>query len=131
MYVPADTGPVYEGLGCTWRFLVTSEQAGGSYTTMEIGVPPGVGPGLHVHDREEEQFYVLEGELTYRVGEETIRASVGDFIHIPRHTPHGFTCGETPARVLTTFGPGTGIDDDFKSVSAVSAADGPVHPASG
>jgi quercetin dioxygenase-like cupin family protein len=120
--MPADTGPTYAALGCTWRFLVTSEEATGSYTTMEIGVPPGVGPSLHVHEREEEQFYVLEGALTYQVGDDTIQASQGDFIHIPRGMPHGFTCGDEHARVLATFGPGTGIEQHFKDVGEIITA---------
>ena len=127
MHVPADTGPLYEALGCTWRFLVSSDQAGGSYTTMEIGVPPSVGPDLHLHEIEDEQFYVIDGELDYQVGESSFRASSGDFIHIPRRTLHGFTnVGSTPAKLLATFGPGTGLEEHFRAAGQQIAASGPV-----
>ena len=67
MHVAAGTGPAYWTAGCMFRFLVSSEEAGGSYTTMEITVPPGEGANPHFHPNEEEQFYVLCGELTYEV----------------------------------------------------------------
>ena len=86
VYVPARTTQGYWFAGGLFNFLVSGEESGGSYTTMEVLVLPGTGPGLHVHDNEEEQFYVLEGELTYWVGNQTIHMSAGDFLHIPRDT---------------------------------------------
>ncbi|MEX0801570.1 MAG: cupin domain-containing protein [Dehalococcoidia bacterium] len=97
-----------------FRFLVTSEQASGSYTTMELTVPPGEGANPHHHDEAEEQFYVLEGEVTFWVADRTIQASSGDFIHIPRGTVHSFENGTTYAKLLATFGPGTGIEKLFQ-----------------
>ncbi len=127
MHVPADTGPLYDAFGCTWRFLVASSEANGSYTTMEIGVPPGVGPGLHLHEAEEEQFYVVEGELDYHVGDEAFTARAGDFIHIPRQTLHGFTnVGGEPAKLVATFGPGTGIEAVFREAGTQIAESGAV-----
>lgn len=114
IYVPARTGPAYWTLGSMWRFLVTSEEAGGSYSTMELTVPPGEGANRHHHDDAEEQFYVLEGNVTFWVGDQTIEASPGDFIHIPRGTVHSFENGTTHARLLATFGPGTGVEKIFQ-----------------
>ena len=114
MFVPAGTGPAYRVYGCVFRFLVSSEEAGGSYTTMEITVPPGAGANMHVHDGEEEQFYILQGELTYWIGDDTIEASTGDLIHIPRGTLHGFKNKQTPAKLLATFSPATGIEILFQ-----------------
>ncbi len=94
---------------------------------MEIGVPPGVGPSLHLHETEEEQFYVIDGELDYQVGDESFRASSGDFVHIPRGTLHRFTnAGSRPAKLLATFGPGTGLEEAFRSAGEQIAASGPV-----
>jgi quercetin dioxygenase-like cupin family protein len=127
VHVSANTGPLYEALGCTWRFLVSSGEANGNYTTMEIGVPPGVGPSLHLHELEEEQFYVIEGELDYEVGDDAFRACGGDFIHIPRGTLHGFkNVGATPAKLLATFGPGTGVETTFRDAGELIADAGPV-----
>lgn len=96
-----------------FRFLVSSEEAGGSYTTMEITVPPGEGANPHFHPNEEEQFYVLCGELTYEVDGETIRVGSGDFVHIPRGAVHSFKNEADQAKLLATFGPGTGIERAF------------------
>ncbi len=105
VYVPARTTQGYWAADCLFNFLVSGEESGGSYTTMELLIPPGKGPGLHVHDNEEEQFYVLEGELTYWVGDQTLHVATGDFVHIPRGIAHGFTNGERPAKLLATFSP--------------------------
>ncbi len=51
---------------------------------------------MHWHEAEEEQFYVLEGKLTYWIGDHIFQVSAGDFIHIPRQTPHRFTGGASP-----------------------------------
>ncbi len=105
VHVPARTTQGYWFADCLFTFLVSGEESGGSYTTMELLIPPGKGAGLHVHDNEEEQFYVLEGKLTYWVGDQTFHVATGDFVHIPRGTMHGFTNGERPAKLLATFSP--------------------------
>ncbi|UBV44808.1 cupin domain-containing protein (plasmid) [Deinococcus taeanensis] len=85
--------------------MVTGQESGGSYTTMELFIPPGKGPNLHQHTAEDEQFYVLSGELTFQVGAQTFSVAAGDFIHIPRQTLHRFENGQQPARLLATFSP--------------------------
>jgi quercetin dioxygenase-like cupin family protein len=114
VYVPRGKGQAYWGACDTYTFLVTGEESGGSYFTVEGLVPPGGGPPPHIHHREEEQFYILEGELTFRLGDETIRASLGDFVHVPRETIHSFrNDGKMPARVLITYSP-AGVEKLFQ-----------------
>lgn len=116
VYVPRDTGPAYWGPGDTYTFLVTGEQSGGSYFTMEAVVQPGGGPPPHIHHREEEQFYILEGEVILQAGEQILRVKAGDFAHIPRETVHAFrNDGEAPARMLVTYSP-AGIEGLFEQV---------------
>ena len=55
---------------------------------------------LHVHHREDEAFWVLEGELTFQIGEETIKASPGSFLFGPKDVPHRYTVDSGPARML-------------------------------
>ena len=57
-------------VGDVYRFLATGEDTDGKYALWEAVVPPGGGPPPHVHSREEEGFYVLEGEITFQVAEE-------------------------------------------------------------
>ncbi len=114
VYVPAGTGQAYWGAGDMYTFLVTGTESGGSYFTMEALVPPGGGPPPHIHHREEEQFYILEGEFTIRVGDQTVRASQGDFVHVPRETIHNFRNeGTMPAKMLITYSP-AGVEKLFQ-----------------
>jgi mannose-6-phosphate isomerase-like protein (cupin superfamily) len=106
-YVPADTGPSYWGPGDRYTFLVTGAQSDGAYFIMEALVPPAGGPPPHIHHREQESFYVLEGSLDIRMDERVVQAEAGDFVHIPAGTVHCFTnTGSSTARLLLIFSPG-------------------------
>lgn len=115
LYLPTSTGQAYWVMGDMFTYLVTGEQSGGSYFTLLVDVAPNGGPPSHVHHREEEQFYILYGELTFSVGNQTFQANTGDFVHIPRETIHSFKNGQTPSKLLSTFSP-AGIEDFFREV---------------
>lgn len=115
MFVPADTGEAYWVMGTLFTYLVTGAESGGSYFTLIVDVDPEAGPPPHIHHLEEEQFYVLEGELTYSVGGQIFEVRTGDFIHIPRGTVHSFKNGSRPSRLLATFTP-AGIERFFRAV---------------
>jgi quercetin dioxygenase-like cupin family protein len=88
--------------------LATVKAAGketdGRYTLVEVLESEGEQP-FHVHHREDEGFWVLEGELTFEVGEETIKASPGSFIFGPKDVPHRYTVDSGPARLLFILSP--------------------------
>ena len=112
------TARAYWGPGDRYLFLVTGEESGGSYFTMEVEVPPGAGPPRHIHHRNEEQFYILEGAVTILAGEQTINAVKGDLVHVPRGTVHSFqNPGRAPARMLVTYSP-AGIEKLFEQAFA-------------
>lgn len=115
LYLPTSTGQAYWVMGDMFTYLVTGEQSGGSYFTLLVDVAPNGGPPPHVHHREEEQFYILYGELTFSVGNQTFQANTGDFVHIPRETIHSFKNGQIPSKLLSTFSP-AGIEDFFREV---------------
>ena len=115
MFVPADTGEAYWVMGTLFTYLVTAAESGGSYFTLIVDVGPEAGPPPHIHHLEEEQFYVLEGQLTYSIGNQTLQVNTGDFIHIPRGTVHSFKNGSKPSRLLATFAP-AGIEGFFREV---------------
>jgi quercetin dioxygenase-like cupin family protein len=120
----AGTGPSYWGPGDRYTFLVTGEESGGAYFAMEAFVPPGGGPGPHVHTREDETFYVLEGHVEFLLGEETVVAGPGDFVNVPRRLVHRFrNTGTETARLVLTFTP-AGIEGFFEEMldSAPSGA---------
>jgi quercetin dioxygenase-like cupin family protein len=78
----------------------TTEDTGGMLTIVEVTEPPGMEAPLHVHHREDEGFWILEGEVTLYVGDETIEASAGDFAWGPRDIPHRYTVGPNGCRML-------------------------------
>jgi mannose-6-phosphate isomerase-like protein (cupin superfamily) len=85
----------------------TKEQTGGRYTLVEILVPefPMEESLLHVHHFEDEGFYILEGEMTFYVGDETIKARPGSFLFGPKDVPHAFSVDSGPARLLFVLSP--------------------------
>ena len=81
----------------------------GHYALVEVLDPEGPQP-LHVHHREDEGFWILEGEVTFEVGEETIKASPGSFVFGPKDVPHRYTVDSGPARILFVISP-AGFED--------------------
>lgn len=66
-------------VGDVYRFLATGEDTIGKYAVFEALVPPGGGPPPHVHSREEEGFYILDGEITFTINGEKVVAKAGTF----------------------------------------------------
>ena len=100
-------------VGDVYRFLATGEDTNGKYALWEAVVPPGGGPPPHVHSREEEGFYVLEGEITLVVGDQRLTASAGMFANMPVGTPHSFKNESgKPARMLISVAP-AGLEQMF------------------
>jgi quercetin dioxygenase-like cupin family protein len=97
-------------------FKASSEDTGGAYALTDSVVPPGGGPPPHVHHREDEAFWVLEGELEVTVGEATFRAGAGSFVRLPKDIQHAYeNVGAGPARFLTLMVP-AGLEKLFEEV---------------
>jgi quercetin dioxygenase-like cupin family protein len=93
-------------VGDAYRFLATGEDTNGKYALWEAIVPPGGGPPPHVHSREEEGFYILEGEITLQIGDQRLVASAGMFANMPVGTPHSFKNESSrPAKMLISVAP--------------------------
>jgi quercetin dioxygenase-like cupin family protein len=80
----------------------TSETTNGAFGLMEHWeLPVGFASPYHTHHREDESFYVLEGQMAFVRGGEWLKAGPGAFAYGPREMPHGFkVIGESPARML-------------------------------
>jgi quercetin dioxygenase-like cupin family protein len=85
-------------------------------TIVEVTEHPGAEAPLHVHHRDEKGFWILEGEVTFEVGDQTIEASAGDYAFRPRNIPHRFTVGDRVCRMLFILVPG-GIEDVIRATS--------------
>lgn len=121
-------------VGDLYRFLATGEETDGKYATFEAIVPPGSGPPPHIHSREEESFFVLEGEMIFQLGEERIVAGEGTFVNMPMGSLHCFRNeSDKTARLLISVAPaglekmffevGTPLADDAKTAPPPSEAD--------
>jgi len=103
-------------VGDVYRFLTTGNDTNGKYAMWEAIVPPGGGPPPHVHSREEEGFYILEGEITFTVNGEKIVALAGMFANVPVGTPHSFKNeSDRPAKMLISVAP-AGLEEMFMEV---------------
>ena len=80
------------------------EQTNGAFSVTDTRTPKGAGPPPHVHEREDESFYVLEGEYSVTIGEETTDAPAGTFVFAPRGIPHAYVAN-VPSRHLTLVTP--------------------------
>src|ERR1051326_5762045 len=90
---------------------ITSRQTEGAYCVCEMTTMPGEGVSRHVHDRDEEFYYILEGAYEMEAGDERFTAEAGSVVVIPRDVPHQFrNDGEVRARALMIFRPG-GFDE--------------------
>lgn len=114
MHRPVETGPAFWGPGDHYTFLVTGKESGGAYFAMEALVPPGGGPPPHIHSREDETFYLVEGSIDFRLGDEMVTAGPGDFVNVPKGTVHCFhNSGTETARMVLTFTP-AGMEGFFE-----------------
>ena len=90
---------------------ISSRETDGAYCVCEMTTMPGDGVPLHVHDRDEEFYYILEGTYEMQAGDERFMAEKGSLVMIPRDVPHRFqNVGGVPARALMIFRPG-GFDE--------------------
>lgn len=96
--------PAYWQVNILWVMLATGEQTGGHYSLMWQLCPKGSGPSPHYHDQDE-QFYVLDGQITYSVGDRTLVATAGAFVLIPRGTVHSFHVDSDTTTILNSYTP--------------------------
>ena len=95
---------------------LTAAQTDGLMSIVEVTEPPGAEAPLHVHHREDETFWLLEGEVTFEVGGTTFAASPGDVAFGPRGIPHRYVVGESGCRMVFILTPG-GFEDAIRDLS--------------
>jgi mannose-6-phosphate isomerase-like protein (cupin superfamily) len=101
----------------TDRFMIDGKDTAGRLSVVEHTVAPGVLAGpMHIHTREDEYSYVLEGSLAARLGDEEVRAETGDLVFKPRNEWHTFwNPGDVPTRILEIITP-SGLEDLFRTL---------------
>ncbi len=111
----ADEGEALWAFGGLALIKSTASTTGGRVMVSEQRAPRGCGSPLHVHHREDEWFYVIEGSLTFWVGGEVIEAPAGSFVYGPRDVPHTFVVSSDEARFLLVTEPG-GFEDFMRAM---------------
>ena len=100
-----DTAPAYWWLDILWIILAKGEDAGGRYSLMYEALPNGSGAPPHKHTWSDEHFYILDGEITFLIGDEIKTCRKGDFLFVPRNTRHAFRVDSEIAAVLNGYAP--------------------------
>jgi mannose-6-phosphate isomerase-like protein (cupin superfamily) len=109
-------GDLLEG-GELLTYKVPSQHTGGAYALFEVATQPGVGPPSHIHHREDEAFYVLEGDYEFLIGKKTLRVGAGSLLYVPKGTLHAHRgVGEGVGRMLLTQTPGGLYEHFFEEV---------------
>jgi len=111
-----DQGQATWAMGSLFERLVSGRETRGAFDLTLATQPPGIAPPLHVHAHEAEAFYVLEGTMVYRAGEDFHHLAAGSFIYLPQGVPHAFRItGTAPARFLSLDAP-AGLMDLYDEV---------------
>lgn len=101
----ADAGTATAFVGALMIHKAGARETGGLFDLLDQRVPPGYAPPRHIHRREDEAWYVLEGEARFWCGDQAFDASPGTFVYLPRGLEHAFLVGSTGARLLTLTAP--------------------------
>jgi mannose-6-phosphate isomerase-like protein (cupin superfamily) len=96
--------------------LAEKKDTNGAFLLVEAMLAPGTEPPPHVHMREDELFYVLEGEFDVYVGKEAFKVGTGECVFLPRFRPHAFVIRSPRLRVLALFTP-AGLEEVFRGMS--------------
>jgi quercetin dioxygenase-like cupin family protein len=120
-------GHIFTMLGTTMRLIATAAGTAGRFTVIEQVTPVGWGPPRHIHSREDEIFYILEGTYELHVGDERRIASAGASAILPREVAHGFrNVASAPSRLLFVITPG-GLEEYFLTVAKCSPPPNPAQ----
>ncbi len=113
-------GKTISVLGATIRYMATRADTQGAWSLIEYTAPPHfAGPQPHWHRRTGEAFYILEGAVTFQVGERLFKAEAGSFVLVPTSVVHTFSNPEDEAaRILTVASPG-GFERYFEELAAL------------
>jgi mannose-6-phosphate isomerase-like protein (cupin superfamily) len=99
----------YAYMGSLMTFLAKGSETTGRFALMEYHTKPGNEPPPHVHEREHELYFVLEGTMRFYCEDKTLDIGVGDVVFLPQGKAHAFTCTSNVVRTLI-FVQATGKD---------------------
>ena len=123
MHLSAGEGQSYWLINDRHTFKAVGAETGGAFAVSEVTALPGFGPPPHIHQREDESFYVLEGEFEITYDGRTVTMGAGSFVHLPKGRLHMHRAvGSRPARILALYAP-AGVER-FIEEAGTPATDG-------
>jgi quercetin dioxygenase-like cupin family protein len=112
----ARTGDTIWMLNTWMRYVATAEDTNGQLAVVEQRCSPAGDPPRHVHEHEDETFYVLEGRLTATIGgDPPVTAGPGECVFLPRGTAHGLHAETPEVRGLVLVSP-AGFEQFFAAI---------------
>lgn len=126
--VPDGEGTVVRGpAGGPATIKARTATTNGSLALLEVTIGPKEGPPAHIHHREDEAWYLLDGRFRFRADDELFDAAPGSFVFVPRGTTHCFqNLEDRPSRILVLFTP-SGMERFFEEHARLPS--GPVDAA--
>lgn len=106
----------YWYIGHLMSVLISQKDTNGQFSLMHASQIQGLEPPPHTHSKEDESFYLMDGEIEFRVGNEVLHAKPGDWVFLPRNVEHSFKVLTEKAEVLIHLTPG-GFEDFFIEMS--------------
>jgi mannose-6-phosphate isomerase-like protein (cupin superfamily) len=103
-------------MGSLVLIKASGEDTDKQFALVEVVEHEGAEAPLHVHHYEDEAFWILEGSLTFEVGDKIIQAEAGAFLFGPKHVPHRYVVNKGPARLLFILTP-SGFEDFIRETS--------------
>ena len=121
-------GKLLTARGSEMFFKATNASTNGAFSLMERTLPPGgKKPPPHIHTNCEEAFYVLDGEIEFFLGEETVIGRPGSFVHVPGGVSHTFgNVAATMSRLLIIHAPA--MDAYFEELQELWSRAAPPAP---
>lgn len=111
----------YWYIGHLMTVLVNSKATGGRYALLRATERRGLEPPPHTHTKEDEAFFILEGEVVYTVGHQTFHAKEGDVMFLPKNIQHSFKILSEKLETLIMLTPG-GFENYFVEMSQPAEA---------
>jgi quercetin dioxygenase-like cupin family protein len=108
-------------VGHFFTFLAESRDTNGQFSLIDAAIRQGLEPPPHTHQHEDETYYILEGNITFTVGEQTFMARPGDLLFLPRGVQHGFRLTTPQARALIWINP-AGLEAAFREMGEPAQA---------
>jgi quercetin dioxygenase-like cupin family protein len=124
-FVPPQGIKTVSVFGISVDILLTGEETNGACSAYRVNCQPGDGPPPHVHRRDDEAFYVLDGEFEIMCGERTSTVTAGSFVFLPRNIPHTFRNVGTTTGHLLGIGTPPGHEKFFEDTDRLSMPPAP------